>query len=109
MIEIWITQPTGCSYYGPETTPEAAVICAKNCLDLALAFARKHWPDAKITGRLVPETVSRSNRTAACDADGIPANAIAEHIDRYIEDHWNEEPLWSTDFDPQVYLEETDR
>ncbi len=117
MLKIHITQPTSAEHYGAMTQPEEALICARNCLALAEAYARKHWPDAEITSQLVEETQSIGNRSWAYDYTAPTVNPqsvrcceeIIEAIDIYIGNNWVEDPLWETEFDAEAYLAKNPR
>lgn len=113
-MRIHLTQPTNSEHYGPETTPEQALVVARNCLALAAAYARRCWPDAEIETALVPETTSWGHRSYSTCPDGSGArpvdlghvpDPVIQEIDEYLSRHWYEEPLWEREFDADGYLE----
>jgi len=108
-MKLYLTQPTSTEYYGGETTEEEAEVVARNCLDLAMAYAEREYPNAEIDGTLVQETVSYNNRSWADDDeydDGKDptAHPAIEDVLGYVGGHLQEDPLWTEEFDADAYL-----
>ena len=110
MIHIRLTQPTDTQCFGSHVTPEEALVCARNCLDLAMAYARREYPEADVEGRLMTETTSYSNRSWVeddddeCDGQKNYDHPAIQDIEEYLSGNWYGDALWEPGFDAEAYL-----
>lgn len=90
--------------WGPETSDEAAALCARNLAALGEAYAERLWPEAVLDFGTTREEddfrTAYQNGEAEPDDTWHPAAAVREYLSR----HWCEEPLWERAFDADAYL-----